>query len=392
MRIIEGETILDNQERVSLFVKIREKYRDNRESWNFKIGIFSTVLGIVISILTVIYSPNNWIVATSVVCCQFIVLVMCCITYGTFHKNKELLEETMKDCNSEIEKAHSASEAIKESFNLNVEFFEKHLIYQKNTNKRINNFLTIICDETDRYFYDVSNIQDKLNAKKEDPEFAELCKQQLDQARQRYKKSLYTLFNRYTRGVVDETLKIIMHYLTTKNIFLNASISIKLFESTYHNGTEYSSMRIYTAFRDKETYDKKEREIGEQHYSIDLNGDFLKCLSKECYIKNNITDSMDDYLNQNFPNSLRHYNCTVVVPIICDYKSDRQIFGFLCCDALNETYNCDIFDKNSANILYATALTLGTFFDGMNSAWSYVMDKELPDFLTYLHSETYRGV
>lgn len=372
--------------------KIQNRYRNNRESWNFAIGIFVTLLGIFVSIITIIYSPNNTIIAVSIVGCQVIVLIMSLITFMAFDKNKKLLNDAIEESKRVVENANTQIADIQNMCDVKIQLVNKLSVFQKNINKRINNFLTLICDEADKYYCNVSNIQEILKNKPNDAVYVELCKKQIEDERQKYRISLYNLYNRYIKGVIEETVKMMSYYMRSKNISLNVSITLKMFRSTYHFGSNQQKAQIYTAFRDEETYDnKKEREIGERHYSVDLNADFIKCLSKECYIKNNITADTDDYLNENFPQCLEHYNCTAVVPIICDYKSDKQMYGFLCCDALNKKLEGEIFDKNTANILYSTALTIGMFFDSINSSWSYIADKGLEDFLLFLHTMTYHG-
>lgn len=308
-----------------------------------------------------------------------------------FQKNKTLLNEAEEENKRVVNEVTKEIDDFKLAAELNVQLTKKVLVYSKNVNKRINNFLTLICDESDRYYCSVNHIKEKLQAKEDDEDYMDLCKVQIEDERQKYRNSLYSLYNRYVRGIVEETLVMINNDLRSKGISLNVSMSLKLFDFTYRTSTDSKKMRIYTAFRDKETYDKKEREIGNRHYCIDLNGDFHKCLSHESYIKNNITNTMEDYLNENFPNCMQYYNCTAVVPIICDYKSDKQIYGFFCCDSLNDKYDCDIFDKNTSDILYSAALTIGIFFDSINAAWSYIVDNDEQDFLSYLHKQTYKN-
>lgn len=375
----------------SNFKKFLNSYNEHKESWNFGVGIFITLLGIFVSIMTIIYSPNNIAIAVSIIGCQAIVIIMCIITFFTFKKNKEIIEKAEEENKKLIDEVNKCKQEAEKTSETNIQLTKKLLVFSKNINKRINNFLTLIFDETDKYYCNVLHIKEKLQNKEDDADYTALCVQQMEEERQKYSMALYNLYNRYVKGVIEETLTAVYLDLKNKNISLNVSISLKMFDTTYHAGMDHKKVKIYTAFRDKETYDnKKEREIGERHYSVDLNGDFHKCLSKESYIKNNITNEMEDYLNEN-SNFMQYYNCTAVVPIICDYKSDKQFYGFFCCDALNNEYSCDIFDKNTADILYSAALTIGMFFDNINSAWSYIVDKDESDFLTYLHNHTFKG-
>lgn len=388
----KGSAMVITDEKKTLFQTIAKKYSNNRETWNFIIGIFGTFLGIFVSIITTIIAPSNFIIAVSVVGCQMMILIMCIITFNSFQKNKQLIENAAKENERIANDMAQEKDDLQTTSDLNKQLINRVLIFSKNINKRINNFLTLICDESDRYYCSVSHIMEKLQAKNNDKDYTDLCKAQIEDERQKYRNSLLGLYNRYIKGVIDETIKVINSELQSKGISLNISLSLKLFDFTYRASADHKKMHIYTAFRDKETYDKKEREIGERHYSIDLNGDFHKCLSHESYIKNNIQNTTEDYLNENFPNCMQYYNCTAVVPIICDYKSDKQIYGFFCCDCLNNEDNCEVFSKNTSDILYSAALTIGIFFDTLNSAWTYIVDDDdEQDFLSYLHKQTYKN-
>ena len=208
----------------------------------------------------------------------------------------------------------------------------------------------------------------------------------------RYEDSLYSLYNRYIKGVFEEVTNIITVYLRSVGKPAKVSVSMKLFDVTYCSEIDTKSIRIFTAFRDKETYEKTEREIGGRHYSITANGDFQLCLTKESYIRNNIPANAGDYANENYPSSMQYYNSTVVVPIICDYKSDKNIFGYLCCDTLNEDTTVEVFDKKVSDIMYTAALTMGIFFDTINSCWDYTDDLNKKEFLTFVHDKCYKGI
>lgn len=365
-------------------------YEKKWEKWSSFVGVFCSLLGIVVSILTCISSPSNVAIAASVVGCQIMILVFCILSIINYRNNKKMVETIEANSKIIIDKNKHLLDDLEQKYKFKEVFTDKLSLYYKSINKRINNFLTLICDESDRYFAYVYSIKGKYEIKKDD-DIIEQCKIELEEQQNKYKESLCELFRRYIRGVFEEILKILIAYLKSRNLELNVSVTLKLFEETYNFENPNQRVKIYTAFRDKETYDIGEREVGRKQYSIDLNGDFHNCLSKECYIRNNIKENDDDYLNENFPESLRHYNCTVVVPIICDYKRNKQVYGFLCCDTLNHKYDEEVFDKKVANILYATSLTIGTFLDTLNSSWGNIISDESPDILPYLYKRMYKG-
>lgn len=390
--LITSNKGVDKKETPKWIKNISDKYTEHRDTWNFVIGTIITLVGIVVSIATAFVSPNNIAIAASVICCQIFVFITSLVTFLTFKKNKEIIEDTITKCNLSTSEANEQVEKTEQKYVDSRNFTNKLLVFSKNINKRINNFLTRICDESDKLYTTISYIQDSMENQPNGSGNTEYFKSQILSEHKKYQESLYSLYQSYIRGVVEEVLSIIHYHLKSKEIDLTASVSLKLFNTTYHEATDdYKKLLIYTAFRDKATYEKKEREIGTRHFSIDLNGDFHICLTKENYVKNNITNESEDYLNENHPGSMQYYNCTAVVPIICDYKADKNVFGFLCCDVLNETYDCNVFDKETAHILYITALTIGMFLDTINSAWAYTIADEDPDFLSFLHNKIYKG-
>jgi len=368
-----------------------EKYKKNQESWGFWINLFIAVMGMGVSILCVIKSPNNFIIAVSIIGCQLAIVIMYTFTMLSFNKNKSILQESLDTNERKVKAINIQNDNLMIMCERRLQLSNKLVVYHKNINKRINNFLTLIFDETDKYRYNVNLINEKFYKGNADMTVSDLYISQLENENKKYENVLYDLYKRYIKGVVEETLNAITMQLRSREIQLKVALTIKLFCKTYHSNVADYKIPLYTAFRDKETYENnKEREIGGKHYTISLNGDFHKCLTKESYIKNNICDSMEDYLNENFPHSAKHYNCTAVVPIISDYKSDRLFYGFLCCDTLNHEYEEEIFDKLTADVLYSAALTMGMFFDNINAAWSYNYSEEKEiDFLSYLHKLTY---
>lgn len=99
---------------------------------------------------------------------------------------------------------------------------------------------------------------------------------------------LYDVYKRYTSNFLNCLVSIEEAYLEAKGIQKNISATIKLFNEPYYsreNGR--NKITVYTAFRDKKTYDKHEREIGEASYTIDGNVDFVHCLKKDHFVINN---------------------------------------------------------------------------------------------------------
>lgn len=369
-----------------------EKYKQNTEIWNNFLGAGISLLGIIVSIILIFINPSNIIISVAVITCQLIVLIFCLSCYHVIAKSKKAIADSEEQI-TQNNLLHQQSEMmIADKLALSNKFIEKLAIFEKSINKRINNFLTLICDENDKYFFNLSFIEEELLEEGVDNEQAIIRYQKhLTNEQKNYTEQMYDLYKRFVVRTMEDLVNIISAYLHIKGLDTRITLALKLFDVTYHADIDLKKIRVYTAFRDKQTYEDGKREIGLRHYSIDDNSDFLICLKKESYIRNNINHNAEDYANENFPSSLQHYNCTAVVPVISDYKLDRNFFGYLCCEAINIDPNIELFDKRITDILYSAALTIGMFFDSANASWDYVAETEDQEFLTFLHNKCYKG-
>lgn len=369
-----------------------KSYKKDSEMWNTIIGFVLTVISIIISIISLFVNPGNFIIAVSVIACQIIVVGCCSLSLAFIYKSRKALNDANEKINASEEAFQKSLLETKLSLEQNDKLVEKMARFEKNLNKRINNFLTRVCDESDVYYHNI--VQLKAQAKKIDPNDKNeqiINRRQQEFEVKRFEEDVYSLYTRYIKAVFEDLAGVIGLYLCTVGKPSNVSISLKLFDVTLCIGVDPGTVRIITAFRDKATYEAGEREIGGKHYSIAANCDFQLCLTKEGYIRNNIQENAEDYLNENYPYSLRYYNSTVVVPIICDYKADKNVFGYLCCDTLSKDSSVEIFDKRVSDIMYSAALTIGTFLDTVNSCWQYTEEYEKREFLTYVHDKCYKG-
>lgn len=215
----------------------------------------------------------------------------------------------------------------------------------------------------------------------------------LSQACEDYAISLYDLFNRYTSNLLMYILTMISAYLRIDDCTNKISVCVKLFDKPLNSNDEHGKVKVYTAFRDKYTYDKHEREIGEEIYTIAGNVDFGCCLKKDQYIINNTTKENESYLNEHIDFD-KYYNCAVVVPIrIKQVDSSYNFFGYICCDCLNEDMK-EIFKKETAQLLFSMAQLYATFLETLNSNWSertYQIDDSPNSFLEIVYKKTYKG-
>ncbi len=265
-------------------------------------------------------------------------------------------------------------------------------ICSKNINKRMNTFLTRLSDENEVLLNTIYLERDKsaMIDTSEGDKFEAMCKERLTTAHNTYSTNIYRHYNSFIRGVMDEVKRFTERQLQGKDYSLRVSVTLKLLREAINVDDDINKTVVFTAFRDKETYEEEKREIGKAEYRINKNIDFSTCISKERYICNNVTSETDNYMNEHSGFDT-YYNCAVTVPIICDYKPSKKIYGFLCCDVLNRDYkNQEIFDVEIANQMYAAALAIGTFFDFIEKSWNETMDiYETKEFLTFIYNKLF---
>ena len=209
-------------------------------------------------------------------------------------------------------------------------------------------------------------------------------------------EGFFSLYKRYSSNLIVEAMRLQNTYLKMKGIDLPISMTVKLFDKFYQNdSTDFESIKVYTAFRDKETFENGEREIGRRSYKINLNTDFMQCLNCDHFIINNIKPDSCHYINEH-AEYRQYYNCTVVVPIFFNMSNDTvKYYGYLCCECLNNDEQEEVFDKNSANYLFVFAKIYASYIATMEANWNDRIcfykdfDKEYDkDFLGVISSRT----
>lgn len=203
------------------------------------------------------------------------------------------------------------------------------------------------------------------------------------------------MYKRYSGNFLNYLVTIEEAWLAAKGLQKNVSATIKLFDKPYYsrdNGR--NKIVVYTAFRDKKTYDKHDREIGEVAYTIDGNVDFVHCLRKDHFIINNAKKNSGNYMNEHADFDA-YYNCAVVVSIRTKQTDGTyKYFGYLCCDCLNPQENIEIFDTQSAQLLFALAQQYATYLDTLDSNWidrRNGLDMLPQGFLQLVYSKTMLG-
>ena len=256
-----------------------------------------------------------------------------------------------------------AIESIK-NFNTDLVVFNKDMI--KNTNFT----LASIWLQNNKYKNFMNLIQKKAGNLDLIPtgDFSAF-KEEIEKRNQEYARDIVQLYNDYLRGIVNDTKKILETALDIKGYQLVVTVTLKLMSRVLEGEDGHKNIKIISAFRDSEASRNTEREIGGNDYTIDKNIDFVTCLRKENFIKNNAKKGDGDYFNEHIDFD-QYYNCTITVPIYSNYAGEEKYFGYLCCDVLNKKDdNSEVFDINEANLLSSTAYNLSLFFDNINSIW-----------------------
>lgn len=225
---------------------------------------------------------------------------------------------------------------------------------------------------------------------------ADLIRSEIIESYKDFSNGLFDLFKRYSSHLLANTVKMVESYLRLQGYDHKVSATIKLFDDSYfENSGRREDVIVYTAFRDKETYDgKKEREIGQIPYTIDGNVDFTMCLTKDHYVINNAKKGSESYFNEHVDFD-SYYNCAVVVAIRVKLADNTyKYMGYLCCDCLNKNTEQEIFDSGIAQLLYSMAQYYATFLETLDSNWKERVGNTsiMPrSFIKVIYDKTYKG-
>lgn len=373
------------------FEKALDFFESTKNFW----GIFLTIISILISIFTSICNPNNLFISISIVSCQIIVLIMYVILIGNIKSSKKVIDnERQRSIDAVNGKDIRINELRNEKEKLN-SFINDCIIFNKCIDKRTNNFLTLVPDQMDNYYTALDYLDSEFNlfdaeVKSLTNEESIKYKSRLEREIQICEEKMFDLYKRFVKEIIEDTKHTIEKLLKLNNHNESVVITLKLFNETFSSITDNNKLFAYNAFRDKKTYNDAVRELGKRRYSIQLNDALSMCLHEESYIRNDIKKDDCDYQNEYFPNVLEYFNSTAVVPVISDYKKDKNIFGFLCCDTLATQENEKVFNKQVTDLMYSAALSIGMLLDALNVAWLSI-NNEPDDFISTICKRTYVG-
>ena len=126
-----------------------EAYKKDAEMWNTIVGMFLSVVGIIISIVSMVQNPNNFVIAVSVIACQVILVIYSIISLNVIYKSRKALSDAEQKMIAYEQVYQKKMNSLVRKLDQNEKFIERLVTYDKNINKRINNFLTLACDESD---------------------------------------------------------------------------------------------------------------------------------------------------------------------------------------------------------------------------------------------------
>lgn len=323
-----------------------------------------------------------WVVLAS----ELLLLFLGCwnlkIKYS-FQKEKNEMEEILKNEKTNLEKQNTELQLKESGIQIDI---SKVATKFKNICKLNNDFCYKIPNITIKTYRDIENLSQSTLGDDEK-------KTRIENTKNDFSYSLYELYKRYTTNILNETIDLLKTYLNVRGKTQKLSATVKLFDVPYNiTNTNANDIKVYTAFRDKATFEENKREIGLELYTIRGNADFVRCLTKEHFIINNAKRGDGSYLNEH-EDFDTYYNCAIVVPIrIKQPNNSMNYFGYLCCDCLNKDDNVDVFDVGSSDLLFSIAQLYSMFLETLNSNWhERYEDEENPHFLNLIFKYSYKG-
>lgn len=237
-------------------------------------------------------------------------------------------------------------------------------VNQKNVSKLYNEFCTRIPNIAERSYHILETLQ------KGGMKDTEELQKEVVYSFNEFAAGLYDVYKIYSSNLLNYLVRIEESYLASKGIQVDVAATIKLFDKPYvAKKDSRDKIVVYTAFRDKETFEKHEREVGNKKYTIDGNGDFVHCLKKDHFVVNNAKKNSENYMNEHIDFDA-YYNCAIVVSIRTKLADGTyKYFGYLCCDCKNAQEGLEVFDKPAAQLLFSLAQQYATFLSTLDSNW-----------------------
>jgi len=371
-----------------------------RETFKIILVIAAQFASILLAIFGLLNSHNinNVLLFTTLLICFIIVTIYSIYASVIYIRSKNVEQDKERKFEKYENKISNLEKDLNDAMsNLNITSSEL-TSFLKSTIKSLNTSLQKACIHSDTYYYNIDTMMLEAEKDMTNKDKKEIYNR-IKEYRETYKRNLFETYNFCLRQLINDTKKTIESYLSSKDIPLPVSVSLKLLNVVHFYTDNPADKFVFTAFRDIENYIKGIREVGRKRYSIVGNSAFTSCLTNELFIYNNIPRNAENYKNEN-PNFYDYYNCVVAVPILfgSTIPSEKLIYGFLCCDVLNEDKSVeDIFNRQVSEILSSTAMVIANLFAKLNYPPWYDDyddgdddDDDDEEFLTYIYKTIFR--
>lgn len=310
----------------------------------------------------------------------------------SYQENEKELQNKIEEANDQIDYLNSEIEKEKTKYldkeKLNNKFFATIISNIKNASKLNNELCNRIPEINEKAYHLLETLQNN------DTIDVDTIRSELQKSYEDFSIGLFDLFKRYTSNLLNCIVASVEAYLKMNELSNKVSVTIKLFDKPLYSIDNKDDILVYTAFRDKCTYDQHEREIGEEPYTILGNADFVQCLTKDHFIINNANKNSQSYANEHVDFDL-YYNCAVVVALrVKQADGSMKYLGYLCCDTLNTDLSKEVFDKEVAQLLFSMAQLYATFLETLDSNWIDRMQDNFEfeqNFLELICKKKYHG-
>lgn len=375
------------QKKDSTFDKFKDKHLG-------KIGkFFSWAINIIALILSILSFSNHsddigWKLLSVIIIFNCVLLIAVSI-YETFlFKHSKQIEDTItKNYNRKVNdlslKLNSTTK-----LSLDLRYYYKYII------SSLNKFSTKLYAVNTSLQESIKNIETLQEITEESP--SELKDNFINnfamKTNKEYHLSMLNEYNHFLSNIITKLKFILDASLKEKQIDLEVSISVKQFNRIILDPKNIKDINVITTFRDNKTYSQNKREVGKIKYNIFENTDFIHCMTNPYFLKNNISSNDKSYKNEH-TGFIEYYNCTIVVPIVCEYPETIHYYGYLTCDVLNNNLNNDdIFDDKMADIMIATARVIGIYFDNLEFQWECILGNDFLDNIFDLIKDNTNGM
>jgi hypothetical protein len=312
------------------------------------------LIGIAVSILSISWHiVNNWGVVPLFLVNSLIIFILFVIIILTmfFYRSHRGLKHAISSYTSKLD-----SKVI-------------HFIFKAN----LNNTITL-----QRCLREIDTATQNYNIA-----IASIEKTNRYEIRANYYNSIVKITRELFGNVLNQTKRTVEYYLKNNDIDLTVALSIKQLNKPYNYGSNnFADLKVFTIFRDFDTYTDHVREVAKKAYTITGNTDFQHLLCEEefrsaIYLNNHLEDKFrGPYRNENATH-LDHYDA-VICTSIADYSvGNKLVYGFLTCDTkkTDKYKDKEVFDLELGNLLLSASAILAIYYRNTENYWSELLSE-----------------